>query len=61
MGLGSRAATRQPTPDPAMNPVTALATFGVGQILADNVGVAATHANVLPTFPTKPELKHMLS
>ncbi len=51
--LGSHAATHQPTRDPAMNSVTALATFGVGRILADNVGVAATRADVSPIFPTK--------
>ena len=50
---GSRAATHQPTHDPAMNSVTVLTTFGVSQFLADNVGIMATNADILPTFPTK--------
>ncbi len=47
----------RPTRDPAMNPVTALATFGIGRILAANVGIVVTCAdvcknvgNVGPTF-----------
>ena len=47
-----------PTRDPAMNSVTALATFDVGRFLADNVGVAPTRRDMSPTFPTK--LTHSL-
>jgi hypothetical protein len=42
------------THDPTTNPITVLATFDVGRFLANNVGVVATRANMLPTFPTKP-------
>ena len=55
--LGGHVVTRQLTHDPAMNPVTASVTFGVNQFLADNVDIAATRANMLPTFPTKAILK----
>ena len=51
-GWVSCAVTRQPTHDPAMNPVTTLVTFGVSQFLADNVGMAATCADMSPKFPT---------
>ncbi len=43
-----------------MNPVMALATFDIGQFLADNVSVMATHANMPPTFPTKHSFKQIL-
>ncbi len=51
--LGSHAEIHQPAHDAALNPVTVLATFDVGQFLA-NVGIVATHANktsskILPT------------
>jgi hypothetical protein len=36
-----------------MNPVTALATFHVGQFLDDIVGVATTRGDMSATFPTK--------
>jgi len=42
-----------PTCDPAMNSVTASATFDVGRFIADNVDVAPTHPDMSPTFPTK--------
>ena len=48
--------TRDPgsqTHDPAMNSVTALATFDVSQFLADDVGVVPTRPDMSPTFPTK--------
>jgi hypothetical protein len=37
-----------------MNPVTASATFHVGQFLEDIVGVATTRGDMSATFPTKP-------
>ena len=43
----------RPTRDPAMNPVTASATFHVGQFLEDIVGVATTRGDMSATFPTK--------
>ena len=36
-----------------MNPVTASATFHVGQFLEDIVGVATTRGDMSATFPTK--------
>ena len=36
-----------------MNPVTASATFHVGQFLEDIVGVARTRGDMSVTFPTK--------
>jgi hypothetical protein len=55
--------TRDPgslTRDPAMNSVTASATFDVGRFLADNVGVAPTRRDMSQTFPTKKSsLKHV--
>ena len=47
----------RPTRDPAMNPVTASATFHVGQFLEDIVGVATTRGDMSATFPTKLFLK----
>jgi hypothetical protein len=38
-----------------MNPVTASATFRVGQFLEDIVGVATTRGDMSATFPTKLE------
>ena len=35
------------------HPVTALATFGIGRFLADNVGIAAIRVDMSLTFPTK--------
>jgi hypothetical protein len=43
----------KPTRDPAVNPVTALATFHVGQFLEDIVGVVTTRGDMSATFPTK--------
>ena len=51
--LGSHAVTHQLTSDPALNLVTALATFDIGQFLANNVVIMETNADMLPTFPTK--------
>ena len=53
MCLGSHVLTHQPTWDPAMNPVMALATFDISQFLADNVGVMVTCAKMLLTCPAK--------
>ncbi len=50
--------THQLTRDPAMNLVTASVTFNMGRFLADNVGIVVTHADMLPTFPTKPTGKN---
>ena len=47
-----------PTHDPAMNPVRASTTFDAGQFLANNVGIMATHADMLPKFPTKQSHQH---
>ena len=51
--LHSHAETRQLTHDQAMIPVSALATFGISQLLAGNVGIVATRADMLQTYPTK--------
>ena len=48
----------RPTRDPAMNPVTASATFHVGQFLEDIVGVATTRGDMSGTFPTKLKMQH---
>ena len=46
-------ATCQPTHDPALNPVMALATFDVSRFLAVNFRIVATRADMSLPFPTK--------
>jgi hypothetical protein len=43
-----------------MNPVTASATFHIGQFLEDIVGVATTRGDMSATFPTKMAMLHTL-